>query len=187
MAFRCGSSFYSQHTYYSPLLSAKMSSAVATQTRSNTQKSRRINRGRGGGGNQGTARNIKQKAEDSTSQAEISQTATPTKDANTTEKQTDVDESSVCWICAEPVKYYSVSECNHRTCHVCALRLRALYKKSECTFCKVNFLFGVSVIRNALPKTFTLNVYLLGAKACDKYDNPYETLTLSSHRSRNLL
>jgi hypothetical protein len=43
----------------------------------------------------------------------------------------------VCWICAEPVKYYSLSECNHRTCHVCALRLRALYRKTDCTFCKV--------------------------------------------------
>ncbi|TFY71549.1 hypothetical protein EVG20_g1435, partial [Dentipellis fragilis] len=48
----------------------------------------------------------------------------------------EVDESRICWICAEPVKYFSVSECNHRTCHVCALRLRALYKKMECTFCK---------------------------------------------------
>jgi len=47
------------------------------------------------------------------------------------------EEDDVCWICAEPVKYYSVSACNHRTCHVCALRLRALYKKNECTFCKV--------------------------------------------------
>ncbi|KAI0035050.1 hypothetical protein K488DRAFT_30207, partial [Vararia minispora EC-137] len=47
-----------------------------------------------------------------------------------------IDEDKVCWICAESVKYYSVSECNHRTCHVCALRLRALYKKLECTFCK---------------------------------------------------
>ncbi|KAM5538081.1 hypothetical protein V8D89_008278 [Ganoderma adspersum] len=46
------------------------------------------------------------------------------------------DDGTVCWICAEPVKYWSVSECNHRTCHVCALRLRALYKKTECTFCK---------------------------------------------------
>ncbi|KAF8516949.1 hypothetical protein BU17DRAFT_50348 [Hysterangium stoloniferum] len=43
---------------------------------------------------------------------------------------------SLCWICAEPVKFYSVSECNHRTCHVCALRLRALYKRMDCTFCK---------------------------------------------------
>ncbi|KAH8117281.1 hypothetical protein DFH11DRAFT_1816255, partial [Phellopilus nigrolimitatus] len=46
------------------------------------------------------------------------------------------EESDVCWICAEPVKFYSLSECNHRTCHVCALRLRALYKKLDCTFCK---------------------------------------------------
>ncbi|KAJ7065851.1 hypothetical protein C8F01DRAFT_1126790 [Mycena amicta] len=43
---------------------------------------------------------------------------------------------AICWICAEPVKYYAVSECNHRTCHVCSLRLRALYKKTDCTFCK---------------------------------------------------
>ena len=49
-------------------------------------------------------------------------------------------EMDICWICAEQVKYYAVSECNHRTCHVCALRLRALYKKLECTFCKVGCL-----------------------------------------------
>jgi E3 ubiquitin-protein ligase ZNF598 len=47
------------------------------------------------------------------------------------------DEPDLCWICAEPIKYYAVSDCNHRTCHVCALRLRALYKKLDCTFCKV--------------------------------------------------
>ncbi|KAJ7049399.1 hypothetical protein C8F01DRAFT_1378644 [Mycena amicta] len=48
----------------------------------------------------------------------------------------DDEDRATCWICAEPVKYYAVSECNHRTCHVCSLRLRALYKKKECTFCK---------------------------------------------------
>ena len=53
------------------------------------------------------------------------------------QSETDSD-SDVCWICAEPVKYYSLSECNHRTCHVCAIRLRALYKKTDCTFCKVS-------------------------------------------------
>ena len=47
------------------------------------------------------------------------------------------DDTGICWVCAEPVKYYSISECNHRTCYVCALRLRALYKKQECIFCKV--------------------------------------------------
>ena len=55
------------------------------------------------------------------------------------QSETDGD-SDVCWICAEPVKYYSLSECNHRTCHVCAIRLRALYKKTDCTFCKVGFI-----------------------------------------------
>jgi Zinc finger, C3HC4 type (RING finger) len=57
-----------------------------------------------------------------------------------TQMDPQLDESQdqdLCWICAEPIKYYAVSECNHRTCHVCALRLRALYKKLDCTFCKV--------------------------------------------------
>lgn len=56
-----------------------------------------------------------------------------TADATSTEADTDI-----CWLCTEPVKFHSVSECNHRTCHVCAVRLRALYKKMECTFCKVS-------------------------------------------------
>ena len=51
-------------------------------------------------------------------------------------------EQDLCLICAEPVKYYAVSDCNHRTCHVCALRLRALYKKLDCTFCKVRCVFS---------------------------------------------
>lgn len=55
----------------------------------------------------------------------------------TTTLEEDPGEDLVCWICAEPVKYWSVSDCNHRTCHVCALRLRALYKKTDCAFCKV--------------------------------------------------
>ena len=41
------------------------------------------------------------------------------------------------WIRAEPVKYYSVAECNRRTCYVYALRLRAPCKRQECAFCKV--------------------------------------------------
>lgn len=31
---------------------------------------------------------------------------------------------------------YSVPPCNHRVCHICSMRLRALWKKRECTFCK---------------------------------------------------
>jgi hypothetical protein len=62
-----------------------------------------------------------------------------------TDTQQDADqEQDLCWICAEPIKYYAVSECNHRTCHVCALRLRALYKKLDCTFCKVRIASALS-------------------------------------------
>lgn len=62
------------------------------------------------------------------------------------------DETEVCWICAEPVKYWSVSECNHRTCHVCALRLRALYKKLDCTFCKVSVAIGMQAVSDKLTR-----------------------------------
>jgi hypothetical protein len=73
---------------------------------------------------------------------ETNEDAAGTTAADIPTTQTDAPEDAsqeqdLCWICAEPVKYYAVSECNHRTCHVCALRLRALYKKLDCTFCKV--------------------------------------------------
>lgn len=48
----------------------------------------------------------------------------------------DAEEEELCFICAEPVSLYSVGPCNHRTCHICALRLRALYKMPECSYCK---------------------------------------------------
>lgn len=59
-------------------------------------------------------------------------------DANDDDDAASNADGEPCWICAEPVKFYSVAVCNHRTCHVCALRLRALYKKLECAFCKVS-------------------------------------------------
>ncbi|KAI0063455.1 hypothetical protein BV25DRAFT_430668 [Artomyces pyxidatus] len=107
--------------------------ATQNQTRPNANRGRRTNRSRGKGGASAPAKPI------STGEAqtkpngvvqEAAAVAQPVADAE------EVDESRICWICAEPVKYYSVSECNHRTCHVCALRLRALYKKLDCTFCK---------------------------------------------------
>ena len=46
------------------------------------------------------------------------------------------DVSPVCFICAEKVSIWALGPCSHRTCHVCTLRLRALFKSKECTFCK---------------------------------------------------
>ncbi len=49
-------------------------------------------------------------------------------------------EGELCFICASPVVYHSVAPCNHRTCHICALRLRALYKNTACAHCRVSSL-----------------------------------------------
>lgn len=77
-----------------------------------------------------------------TEKAEETTQATVTPTAKEAIETPEVDDNiAICWICAEPVKYYSVSQCNHRTCHVCSLRLRALYKKMDCTFCKVRVEF----------------------------------------------
>ncbi|KAL7422362.1 hypothetical protein Q5752_003008 [Cryptotrichosporon argae] len=63
-------------------------------------------------------------------------------DANTTSGQSsdvtppEVDDVTTCFICAESITLWSVGVCGHRTCHVCAIRLRVFYKKFECTYCK---------------------------------------------------
>lgn len=53
------------------------------------------------------------------------------------------EEADVCFICASPVVHSSVAPCNHRTCHICALRLRALYKTTACAHCRVSFTPGL--------------------------------------------
>ncbi|PWY94950.1 hypothetical protein BO94DRAFT_562671 [Aspergillus sclerotioniger CBS 115572] len=52
------------------------------------------------------------------------------------EESDNADDSEVCFICASKVDHTSVSPCNHRTCHICALRLRALYKNKACAHCR---------------------------------------------------
>jgi len=136
-----------------------MSAEVATQVRTSTNESprgKRNNRSRGGGGtsnnnnNRGSNRAPRQGGNKKGKDAEAEPAESVVKAG---QKQTqdlvqqmaavtvsEAGDIEVCWICAEPIKYYAVSECNHRTCHVCAIRLRALYKKTDCTFCKVRYL-----------------------------------------------
>ncbi|KAH0541900.1 hypothetical protein FGG08_003620 [Glutinoglossum americanum] len=47
-------------------------------------------------------------------------------------------EGEICFICASPVVHNSVAPCNHRTCHICALRMRALYKTKTCAHCRTH-------------------------------------------------
>ena len=48
----------------------------------------------------------------------------------------------LCFICASPVVHLSIAPCSHRTCHICSLRLRALYKTKACAHCRVRSVSG---------------------------------------------
>ncbi|KAM0425433.1 hypothetical protein ACHAPT_009222 [Fusarium lateritium] len=48
----------------------------------------------------------------------------------------DDEEGEVCFICANPVAHHSIAPCNHTTCHICGLRMRALYKTKDCAHCR---------------------------------------------------
>ncbi|KAL2072784.1 hypothetical protein VTL71DRAFT_12127 [Oculimacula yallundae] len=48
----------------------------------------------------------------------------------------DADDAEVCFICASDIEHESIAPCNHRTCHVCCLRMRALYKDKNCAHCR---------------------------------------------------
>ncbi|OTA97802.1 hypothetical protein M434DRAFT_391426 [Hypoxylon sp. CO27-5] len=100
----------------------------------------RSQRGRGRGGNAAAASS----ASSSTSFPQPSQgkpaqllphSSVPTGAGESDRDEADV-EAEVCFICASPVIHQSVAPCNHRTCHICALRMRALYKNKECAHCR---------------------------------------------------
>ncbi|KAF1942671.1 hypothetical protein EJ02DRAFT_374995 [Clathrospora elynae] len=45
-------------------------------------------------------------------------------------------DAEVCFICASPVQHTAVAPCSHRTCHICSIRMRALYKTKACAHCR---------------------------------------------------
>ncbi|KAJ5022475.1 hypothetical protein J3E71DRAFT_16886 [Bipolaris maydis] len=45
-------------------------------------------------------------------------------------------DGEVCFICASPVQHLAIAPCNHRTCHICSIRMRALYKTKACAHCR---------------------------------------------------
>jgi hypothetical protein len=48
----------------------------------------------------------------------------------------DDPDAEVCFICASPVQHTAVAPCNHRSCHICSIRMRALYKTKACAHCR---------------------------------------------------
>ncbi|KAI0104038.1 hypothetical protein F4776DRAFT_647979 [Hypoxylon sp. NC0597] len=100
----------------------------------------RSQRGRGRGGNAAAApsasstTSFPQPARGKPTQL-LPHSHVPTGAGESDRDEADV-EAEVCFICASPVIHQSVAPCNHRTCHICALRMRALYKNKECAHCR---------------------------------------------------
>lgn len=46
------------------------------------------------------------------------------------------DANDQCVICANKIKYGSITPCNHVTCHLCSLRHRKLFGKMTCLVCR---------------------------------------------------
>ncbi|KIV94556.1 hypothetical protein PV10_02311 [Exophiala mesophila] len=53
------------------------------------------------------------------------------------------DEAEICFICASPIEHVAIAPCNHQTCHICSLRLRALYKTRACAHCRTESPFVI--------------------------------------------
>jgi hypothetical protein len=49
----------------------------------------------------------------------------------------------VCILCANPLEYVSVAECNHSTCSLCAARLRLKSQDRQCVVCKRQAAFTI--------------------------------------------
>ncbi|KAJ9602426.1 hypothetical protein H2200_012968 [Cladophialophora chaetospira] len=58
-------------------------------------------------------------------------------------ESTQGEEVELCFICASPIEHVSVAPCNHQTCHICSLRLRALYKTRACAHCRTEAPFVI--------------------------------------------
>ncbi|KAF9111441.1 hypothetical protein BGX27_004921 [Mortierella sp. AM989] len=71
--------------------------------------------------------------------------------ATALEGEEDAEQHS-CFICTENIVIFAVSDCNHRTCHLCSLRLRALYKTKNCAYCKADQ--GIMIFTRNAEKQF---------------------------------
>jgi len=66
----------------------------------------------------------------------------PESETNGAATEHSMSDEELCFICGSSMneRYFSLSPCNNAFCHNCSLRLRALYKSTNCPFCKVTSL-----------------------------------------------
>ncbi|GAA95526.1 uncharacterized protein L969DRAFT_45026 [Mixia osmundae IAM 14324] len=92
-------------------------------------------------------------------------TSTPVYD-----RAAEEEEEDVCLICAEPIRFYALGTCSHRTCHICSIRLRALYKQKACTICKTELPHVVFTVSPDAPySAYDINQIAFRDKVLDIY------------------
>ncbi|KAF4957084.1 hypothetical protein FSARC_11393 [Fusarium sarcochroum] len=98
-------------------------------------QNRRGGQRRGRGGNNANVPNVPANpaAQDVAAAASRAHAIAASKAAEAAEEDED---GEVCFICANPVAHHSIAPCNHTTCHICGLRMRALYKTKDCAHCR---------------------------------------------------
>ncbi|EPE06884.1 zinc finger protein [Ophiostoma piceae UAMH 11346] len=108
----------------------------SSNNNSSNNNRRRGGGGRGRGGHQGGAEG-EASAEPRISQKDPILRSTQQSDAVAgAEDGDEEDDAEVCFICANPVIHHAIAPCNHLTCHICALRMRALYRTKDCPHCR---------------------------------------------------
>lgn len=62
-------------------------------------------------------------------------------------------------VCLEPMKIWSIGECNHTVvCMECTLRRRIIYEKLECSLCKTQLPFIMLLSQQEIPNYATNKV-----------------------------
>ncbi|CAM1512008.1 Fc.00g095210.m01.CDS01 [Cosmosporella sp. VM-42] len=114
-----------------------------SQPRGDSSRGRGRGRARRGGARRGRGGNASAPAvpanpaaQDVAAAAARAQKAAAVSSPKPTDAADDDEEEEVCFICANPVAHYSIAPCNHTTCHICGLRMRALYKTKDCAHCR---------------------------------------------------
>ncbi|KAI5927499.1 hypothetical protein F4810DRAFT_698903 [Camillea tinctor] len=106
----------------------------------------RSQRGRGRGRGERTGEGISDDLTPAQAQTKAPDTtSTPSQLQPKTEGTDGADdaEAEVCHICASPIAHQSVTPCNHITCHICALRMRVLWKNKKCANCRTHAPFVI--------------------------------------------
>lgn len=108
------------------------------------------NRGRGRGGNHANSSAPPEENEENTpapgtKEALLKGLAEQKPKPETAQGDDDADDNDedLCFICANPIQHRAIAPCNHVTCHICALRMRALYKNKDCPHCRTSSPFVI--------------------------------------------